>query len=137
MWGLDNAKPDVAIAAMQAMNGSVRNATFAPAFFGTPFLSALVTFWAYQKNYANVAILFGVAASIYFFGGLLLTMVVNVPMNEALALVNLPLDINQANQVWEDYSASWQLWNIARTVISGVAFVIASIGLYQLGKSSR
>ncbi|MDP5305807.1 hypothetical protein [Paracoccus spongiarum] len=35
MWGLDRASPDVAIAAMQAMNTSVRNAVFAPAFFGS------------------------------------------------------------------------------------------------------
>ena len=35
MWGLDAADPRVAIAAMQAMNASVRNAVFAPAFFGT------------------------------------------------------------------------------------------------------
>lgn len=35
MWGLDQADPKVAIAAMQAMNANVRNAAFAPAFFGT------------------------------------------------------------------------------------------------------
>ena len=38
MWGLDAADPNVAIAAMQAMNASVRNWVFAPAFFGTPVL---------------------------------------------------------------------------------------------------
>ena len=36
MWGLDEADPRVAIAAMQAMNASVRNAVFFPAFFLTP-----------------------------------------------------------------------------------------------------
>ena len=36
MWGLDAADPRVAIAAMQAMNASVRNAVFFPAFFLTP-----------------------------------------------------------------------------------------------------
>jgi uncharacterized membrane protein len=36
MWGLDDADPRVAIAAMQAMNASVRNAVFFPAFFLTP-----------------------------------------------------------------------------------------------------
>ena len=38
MWGLDRLEPDTAIAAMQAMNASVRNGVFAPAFFGTPFV---------------------------------------------------------------------------------------------------
>lgn len=35
MWGLDQVSSRVAIEAMQAMNASVRNAVFAPAFFGT------------------------------------------------------------------------------------------------------
>jgi uncharacterized membrane protein len=44
MWGLDMADPSVAIAAMQVMNASVRNAVFAPAFFGTPVV-LLATAW--------------------------------------------------------------------------------------------
>jgi uncharacterized membrane protein len=40
MWGLHAAPPAIAIQAMQAMNASVRNAVFAPAFFGTPIALA-------------------------------------------------------------------------------------------------
>lgn len=36
MWGLDSADPRSAIAAMRGINRVVRNAAFAPAFFGTP-----------------------------------------------------------------------------------------------------
>ena len=137
MWGLDAAEPKIAIAAMQAMNASVRNATFAPAFFATPFVSALVAFAAYRLNYKNVAISFGAAAIIYFGGGLLLTMAINVPMNEALALINLPLSVDQAQQIWVEYSTAWQVWNITRTVLSGAAFVAGCFGLYQLGKAAH
>lgn len=42
MWGLDAADPRVAISAMQAMNASVRNIVFAPAFFGTPVALAQI-----------------------------------------------------------------------------------------------
>ncbi len=48
MWGLDAADPRVAIAAMQAMNASVRNAVFAPAFFGTPVVLAAAA-WAASR----------------------------------------------------------------------------------------
>ena len=48
MWGLYAADPQVAIAAMQAMNASVRNAVFAPAFFGMP-LVLLVTALARER----------------------------------------------------------------------------------------
>ena len=41
MWGLDAAAPEIAIKAMQAMNASVRNAVFFPAFFLTPIVLAL------------------------------------------------------------------------------------------------
>ena len=41
MWGLDQADPRIAIAAMQAMNASVRNAVFFPAFFLTPIVLAV------------------------------------------------------------------------------------------------
>lgn len=52
MWGLDDADPRVAIEAMQAMNASVRNWVFAPAFFGTPvFLAAAAAVaWAAQAR---------------------------------------------------------------------------------------
>ena len=42
MWGLDAADPRAAMAAMQAMNGSVRNMVFAPVFFGAP-VALLIT----------------------------------------------------------------------------------------------
>lgn len=136
MWGLDAAAPNTAIAAMQAMNGSVRNIVFAPSFFGTPFISAIVAFIAYRLAYVKVSIAFASAALIYLCGGMLLTMAVNVPMNEALALVKLPLSPSDATQIWQDYSTKWQFWNITRTIISGIALLFATIGIYQLGKKT-
>ena len=41
MWGLDSTDPRVAIKAMQAMNASVVNGIFAPAFFATPVMLAI------------------------------------------------------------------------------------------------
>ncbi|MEX0278502.1 MAG: hypothetical protein AB3N19_13365, partial [Ruegeria sp.] len=46
MWGLDAANPRTAIAAMQAMNASVRNAVFFPAFFLTPVILGATAFIA-------------------------------------------------------------------------------------------
>ena len=54
MWGLDAADPRVAIGAMQAMNASVRNAVFAPIFFGTPF--ALAATAAAVAGYPNLSL---------------------------------------------------------------------------------
>ena len=128
MWGLDAADPRVAIAAMQAMNASVRNAIFAPAFFGTgPFLliTALL-FW--RTGAARAALYFGAGGGLYLIAGAGLTMAINVPMNEALAIVEVPQDVEQARAIWAAYSPDWQVWNQIRTVASGATLLLAALG---------
>ncbi|GAA6194030.1 anthrone oxygenase family protein [Phaeobacter sp. NW0010-22] len=132
MWGLDQANPNVAIQAMQAMNASVRNGVFAQAFFGTPFVLLLTAFVAYRVQRSRAALCFGLGGLIYLFGGMILTMAVNVPMNEALALVETPLSPEQAQQVWSDYSAPWQVWNQIRTGFSGLTLLLTGLGLFAL-----
>ena len=132
MWGLDIADPRIAIEAMQAMNASVRNGVFAPAFFGTPFVLAATGIVLWRQRIRKSAMLFVGSALVYLCGGLILTMVVNVPMNEALATVIIPDDLFSARQTWQDYSATWQFWNQVRTVASGASFLIATLGVLHL-----
>lgn len=132
MWGLDAADPRVAIEAMQAMNGSVRNAVFAPAFFGTPFVLAYAAFSARRAQRHGSAKWFGAAAVVYLVGGLLLTMAVSVPMNEELATVVVPPTREAAAVIWDDYSGEWQFWNTARTVFSGISLLLAGVGVARL-----
>ncbi len=134
MWGLDAADPKVAIAAMQAMNASVRNAVFAPAFFGTPFallLTAGLALWAGRRDAVWP---FAAAGVVYLFGAMLLTMLVNVPMNEALALLEIPADPGEAARIWADYSPRWQVWNQTRTLVSGITLCLAGYGMMRLGR---
>lgn len=131
MWGLDAADPRVAISAMQAMNASVRNAVFAPAFFGTPvvlFIAGLLA-WRYTKISAACFIC---AAVIYLTLGAFLTFSVNVPMNEALAQLPVPDSIDEAREIWQAYSPRWQFWNQMRTLACGVALLITCVGLVKL-----
>ncbi|MFV0245966.1 MAG: DUF1772 domain-containing protein [Qingshengfaniella sp.] len=132
MWGLDEADPRVAIAAMQAMNASVRNAFFAPAFFATPVVVAVTALMLFWQGERRSALAFWASALVYLFFGLLLTTLVNVPMNEALALVVIPEDLLAARAVWLDYSRDWQVWNQTRTIASGAAFLLALWGVLLL-----
>ena len=132
MWGLDAADPRVAIAAMQAMNASVRNAVFAPAFFGTPIALLLTAILARAAQHPRAALLFGLAAAIYLLGGLILTMSVNVPMNDSLARIELPESREEAAAIWVAYSPRWQLFNILRTLASGATLMLTGAGLMQL-----
>ena len=132
MWGLDAADPRVAINAMQAMNASVRNAVFAPAFFGTSIV-LLITALLLRANGAGQAVFwFGAATLLVAVLGVGLTMAVNVPMNEALAQVVVPEDRDTAAAIWSDYSTKWQFWNQARTIATGLAVLCVGIGLLKL-----
>ncbi|MEO4040580.1 anthrone oxygenase family protein [Hoeflea sp. CAU 1731] len=132
MWGLDQADPRIAIAAMQAMNASVRNGAFFPAFFLTPLVLAATAGVAYRSQFRSAAFWFAAAGLVYLIFGLLLTMGVNVPMNEALASVDIPEDVGAAEIIWQDYSPSWQFWNQLRTIASGIALTFAGIGLSKV-----
>ncbi|MEX3016968.1 DUF1772 domain-containing protein [Gymnodinialimonas hymeniacidonis] len=133
MWGLDAIDPRVAIEAMQGMNASVRNAVFAPAFFGTPFALFVTGALAYGAGNRRAGRIFAVAGVLYLVGGLVLTMMVNVPMNEALAEVVVPTDVEAARAIWTEYSPRWQTFNIVRTCASGGALVLTGLGLVALG----
>lgn len=132
MWGLDAADPRVAIAAMQAMNGSVRNAVFFPAFFLTPAVLGGTALLCRTHGHRQAARWFGLAAAVYFFGGLVLTATINVPMNRELDEVVVPSSIEQARMIWDDYSGRWQVFNQLRTVASGISLVLAGLGLSSL-----
>lgn len=133
MWGLDGLDPRVAIAAMQAMNASVRNAVFAPAFFATPFVLILTGLIAWRMKLTIAAVLFTAAGLIYLGGGMGLTLLVNVPMNVALGLVVIPDDIATAQEIWSAYSPPWQRYNMVRTMVSGLALLLTGGGIYQVG----
>lgn len=135
MWGLDTADPRVAIAAMQAMNASVRNAVFAPAFFGTAPVLLLTAFVMLREKQSGAALWFGLAGVMVAVLAVALTAAFNIPMNEALAGVAVPQDIEAARIIWAEYSTQWQVWNQIRTVTSGVAVLFVGIGIMRLGSA--
>lgn len=137
MWGLDAADPRLAISAMQAMNASVRNAVFAPAFFGTPFIVLITAVLAFQQAYRRAGIAFAIAGLIGLFGGVVLTISINVPMNEALAQLGTIENFAEAQAVWADYSPSWQFWNLMRTFATGLALMLVGYGIYCLGNGAK
>lgn len=132
MWGLDTLAPNAAIAAMNAMNISVRNAVFFPAFFGTPVILFAAAVLTHLSNHRKTAAFFAVGAAIYVFGAFLPTANINVPMNIALEVYAEPLPKAEAQAIWNDYSARWQFWNIARSIASGVTLLMVGFGLHAL-----
>ncbi|RWD62706.1 MAG: DUF1772 domain-containing protein [Mesorhizobium sp.] len=116
------------IAAMNSINITVITPTFMTALFGTGLiclvLIAAVFFgWSQSGTYWLLA-----GAIIYLVGNPIVTMVFNVPLNDALAAVD-PANANGA-AIWTNYLSEWVMWNHVRTVTAIVAmacFIMALI----------
>ena len=130
MWGLDSADPAVAIAAMQAMNASVRNAVFFAAFFCTPVFLLATALLAHTRQRRLSALAFAASAAVYLAGAFFPTMLVNVPMNEALALIDIFPGSEGAT--WQAFSGKWQSWNGVRTVASGISLTLTGYAILYL-----
>ncbi|MGH1577949.1 DUF1772 domain-containing protein [Planktotalea sp.] len=132
MWGLDTLDPNTAIAAMNAMNISVRNGVFMPAFFGTPIVLIATGVIAFLGGQKRVALLIAGGGIVYVIGAFVPTANVNVPMNIALEAFSDPLPLAEAQAIWDEYSPRWQFWNTARTIVSGVTLLMVGFALYAL-----
>jgi len=127
LWGLDTLSAATAIEAMNAMNRSVRNAVFAPAFFGTPVMLAALAGWAYVMQKRAVSALLMAASVLYIVGAFLPTALVNVPMNAALMETDMAQTPEALTNIWQAYSDRWQVWNLIRALVSGG--VVLCVGL--------
>lgn len=136
MWALDAVDPKAAIASMQSINIVVRNAIFFPAFFGTPVVALVAAGLWWKADAGQVALLLALAAIVYLVGAFLLTILVNVPMNEALAIATIPADPEQARTLWHSYSRPWTLWNHVRTGASFATLLLVGWALYAAGQIS-
>ena len=126
MRALAQRPPVEGMAAMQAINVAVINPLFLGAFLGTAGVCAVaaagaVTRWE-QPGSAYVL----AGAALYVVGTFGVTMVCNVPLNNALATV-APTD-PAAGALWADYLRRWTTWNHVRTLAAALAmaaFILA------------
>lgn len=105
------------IAAMQSINVFAVTPVFMSALFGTALACLLLIIaTVYRSPAASTSLIVG--SALYLVGVVLVTIVVNVPRNNALMRVD-PASEDGA-RVWGDYVASWTMWNHVRT-LSGFA----------------
>jgi len=116
------------IAAMNSINVTVITPTFMTALFGTGLIclvliAGVIMGWSQSGSYWLLA-----GAIIYLVGNPIVTMVFNVPLNDALAAAD-PASANGA-AVWTSYLSEWVMWNHVRTITAIVAmacFIMALI----------
>lgn len=126
MKGLAQIPADESISAMNSINVRAVRSLFGAAFTITPLICVITiifALWRWQ-NPASIYILVG--GIIYVALSLLVTIVFNIPLNDALAAVAAS-DPNNVN-LWRNFYDPWMFWNHVRTVGSlgaATAFIIA------------
>ena len=126
MAALGRLPSDHGIAAMNAINVTVINPGFFLAFFGTAALCLAAAAGVALRWTAGSGSLVLLASVIYLAGCIAVTMLRNVPLNNALAAVTPGTP--EAGALWARYLSEWTFWNTVRTVapiVSAVLFTLA------------
>ncbi|HEV7305671.1 DUF1772 domain-containing protein [Ensifer sp.] len=124
MQALSRLPPEQGIAAMNAINVVIQNPIFLSAFMGTALLALALVVIAFLSG-GEGRWLLAAGGAIYVIGVLLVTIIFNVPMNDALGAASG----QAANDLWlQRYLTDWVWWNHVRTFAS-----IGSLALFILG----
>ena len=119
------------IAAMQSINVAIINPVFLAAFLGTAAACVLVMIASLLRWHDPGAVYLLVGGALYLVGSFLVTMVFNVPKNNALASV-APADPDSAS-LWASYLVNWTAWNHVRAAAALAAAASLTIALCHGG----
>jgi uncharacterized membrane protein len=127
MQALARIPPAQGIAAMQSINAVVINLWFGTVFFGTAVACVLLAVSSLFRWHKPGIVYLLVGSLLYLVGTFLVTIVFNVPRNEALAAVD-PASVEGAS-LWASYVSSWTAWNHVRTAAALLAAAALTIAL--------
>lgn len=132
MPGLNRVPPESGMQAMQAINERIQNPLFLLVFMGTPLVAiAVAVLGVIRRGDASSAWGWGMLVAgcvLLVVGSLIVTMVANVPRNDALAALDPAAPGSAA--AWASYLQDWTRWNHVRGVLSVFAtacFVVAAL----------
>ena len=129
LGALSSMAPAEGLRAMQAINVAAVRPAFLSGFLGTAALCAVVAVFAARNLSHPAAVWMLAGAALYLLGGILVTIVGNVPLNDALAKVNSTLPESAA--VWSDYVRKWGMWNHVRTLACSGAVIAFAVAAFR------
>ncbi len=127
MTSLARIAPGAGIAAMNAINVEIVKSLFMPLFLGTTLAGAALAVLAVLRWGEPGTMEMVAGGGIYVLGMFVITMIFNVPLNNALAAVD-PASAQGAD-LWARYLRDWTFWNHVRSIASAssCALFIAAI----------
>lgn len=124
MPGLGQVDDRSFVAGMQRINVVIVNPLFLLLFFGgLGFTVVAAVLYRDHRMFWWI-----VAAAVLYVVGVLITMTLNVPLNNQLAAAGDPERIGDLRAVREAFESSWVRWNVARALVHTAAFAVLVIG---------
>jgi uncharacterized membrane protein len=122
------------VEAMQVINREVFRWVFMALFLGMAAVSLVISGYAVISLSGPAGTLILLSGLIYLFGCFGVTVVFNVPMNEALAGMDIAADATRS--YWTGtYLPRWTFWNSVRTIACGLSAMLLLTGLLWLTQS--
>jgi uncharacterized membrane protein len=129
MASLAQLPPGEGINAMKAINVKAVTPVFMSLLFGTAVLCAVAIVMALVSWDAPGALLVLLGGAIYIAGTIVVTMLGNVPLNNALARV---MFVDAAGvALWTKYLRDWTRWNHVRTIACTMAMALFITALWS------
>ena len=119
MTALGRIEQAQGISAMNSISSTILQSPFMPLFYSTTLVSLALAIIGLVRRGEPGAMPMLAGGLIYVVGMFLCTIVFNVPLNNALAVVD-PAS-GAAAPVWARYLKDWTLWNHVRTISSTAA----------------
>ena len=134
MPGLRRTDDRTFVAAFQAIDRAIINPWFMSCFFGALVLTGLAT--ALHLGPGNRGALPWIAAAfVLYLATVVITMVVNVPLNDAIKAAGDPDRIAGLAEVRRNFNeAGWQAWNLVRVALNTTAFGCLAVALIMYGR---
>lgn len=133
MPGLARTDDRTFVSAMQKINEAIQNPVFGITFVGALLLPGAAAFLQYRRG-ARVVVRWILAALALYVVALLITMGVNVPLNDKLAAVGDPSGAVNIAAARHDFEGLWEAANVVRTLACTLALVCLGRALSLCGR---
>jgi len=136
MPGLRHTDDRTFVGAFQSMDRAIINPWFMAAFFGALVLTGLAAALHLSGDTRSALPWIGAAFVLYLIA-VVITMAVNVPLNDALKAAGDPARIGDLAAVRQHFDeAKWSAWNLLRTLTTTAAFgcLIAAAMMHRSAK---
>ncbi|MFE2407997.1 DUF1772 domain-containing protein [Kitasatospora sp. NPDC059408] len=136
MPGLAKGDDRTYVTAMQNINKAIENGLFGLVFVGA-FVATGVAAYLQHRAGRRSAAFWAAAATVLYVVALMVTMGVNIPLNNQLAAAGDPSAITDFHGVREKFEGTWVATNMLRTLLCTAGLAALTRALVLHGRGSR